>query len=80
MEKERERNTNVWLPLVCPLPGTLPATQSCDLTGNRTSNPLLHRSALNPLSYTSQGSMKILKGNVLVGKARQMKESRVKFK
>ena len=25
-EKERERNINVWLPLVCPLLGTLPAT------------------------------------------------------
>ena len=33
-EKERERNINVWLPLVCPTPGTWPATQACVLTGN----------------------------------------------
>ena len=35
--------------------GTWPATQACDLTGNRTSNPLVHRPVLNPLSHTSQG-------------------------
>ena len=50
----RERNINVWFPLACPLPGTWPATQACALTGNRTSNPLVHRPALNPLSYTSR--------------------------
>ena len=33
-EKERERNINVWLPLVCPLLGTWPTTQACALTGN----------------------------------------------
>ena len=33
-EKERERNTNVWLPLTWPLLGTWPATQACALTGN----------------------------------------------
>ena len=33
-EKERERNINVWLPLMCPLLGTWPATQACALTGN----------------------------------------------
>ena len=27
-EKEGERNVNVWLPLVCPLLGTWPATQA----------------------------------------------------
>ena len=32
-EKE-ERNTDVWLPLMCPLLGTWPATQACALTGN----------------------------------------------
>ena len=32
-----------------------PATQACALTGNRTSNALVHRPALNPLSHTSQG-------------------------
>ena len=54
-EKERERHTNVWLPLVRPSPGTWPATQACALTGNRTGEPLVRRPALNPLSYTSQG-------------------------
>ena len=55
MEKERERNINVWLPLVYPLLGTWPATQACALTGNRTSDILVHRLVLNPLSHTSQG-------------------------
>ena len=35
--------------------GTWPATQACALTGNQTSNPLVQRPVLNPLSYTSQG-------------------------
>ena len=30
-EKERERNTNVWLPLACALLGTSSATQACAL-------------------------------------------------
>ena len=55
MEKERERNINVWLPLTCPLLGTWPAAQACALTGNRTSVPLVPRPALNPLSHISQG-------------------------
>ena len=54
-EKDRERNINVWLPLACPLLGTWPATQVCALTGNWTSDPLVLRLALNPLSHTSQG-------------------------
>ena len=54
-EKKRERNISVWLPLMCPLLGMWPATQACALTGNRTSNPLVHRLALSPLSHTSQG-------------------------
>ena len=54
-EKEGERNINVWLPLMCPVLRTWPATQACALTGNRTGNPLVHRLALNPLSHTSQG-------------------------
>ena len=54
-EKERERNINVWLPLTCPLLGTWPATQACALTGNQTSDPLVHRLVLNPLSFASQG-------------------------
>ena len=54
--RKRERNINVWLPLTCPSLGTWPATQACAPTGNRTSNPLVCRPALNPLSHTSQGS------------------------
>ena len=53
--KEREGNTNVWLPLACPTPGTLPATQACALTGNQMGDPLVRRPALNPLNHTSQG-------------------------
>ena len=47
-EKESEKH------LVQPLLGTRPATQACALTGNPTSDPLLHSLALNPLSHTSQ--------------------------
>ena len=42
-EKERERNVNVWLPLMTPLLGTWPATQACALTGNQTGDPLVRR-------------------------------------
>ena len=55
-EGEREGNINVWLPLVCPLLGTWPATQACALTGNQTSDPSVCKLALNPLSHTSQGN------------------------
>ena len=41
-EKERERNINVCLPLTWPLLGTWPTTQTSSLTGNQTSNPLVH--------------------------------------
>ena len=54
-EGERERNINVWMPLVCSLRGTWSTTQAIALTGNRASNPLVHGPALNPLSYPSQG-------------------------
>ena len=55
-KEERERNINVWLPLSGSLMGTRPATQAGALTGNQTSNPLVHRLALNPLSYPGQGN------------------------
>ena len=45
------------LPLTRPLLGTWPATQARALTGNRTSNPLVRRLALHPLSHTSQGAI-----------------------
>ena len=54
-EKEKGRIINVWLPLMHPHLGTWPATQACSLTRNQTSDPLVHRQALNPLSHTSQG-------------------------
>ena len=57
MEGERDRNINVWFPLTHPLLGTRPATQACALTGNRTCDPLVHRSVPNPLSHTSQGPL-----------------------
>ena len=44
----------MWLPLTCPLLGTRPATQACDLIGNQTGDPLTHRPVLNPLSHTRQ--------------------------
>ena len=52
-DKERERNIYVWLPLTHPLLRIWPTTQACALTGNGTSDPLVHRLALNPLSHTS---------------------------
>ena len=54
-EKERKRDINVWLPLTHPLLGTWPATQACALSGNQTSDPLVRRLVLNPLTHTSQG-------------------------
>ena len=45
---EREGNLNVLMPLMQPLLGTWPATQACALTGTQTSDPLVHRLALNP--------------------------------
>ena len=61
MEKERERNISIWLPLTCPLLGTWPATQTCALTGNQTSDPLVRRTVLNPLNHISQGMIAIIK-------------------
>ena len=51
----------MWLPLTRPLLGTWPATEACALTGNRSSDPLVHRPVLNPLSHTSQGNTTFLK-------------------
>ena len=56
-EKERGKNINVWLPLARPLLGTWP--KACALTGNQTSNPLVRRPALNPLSHTTKGPFHI---------------------
>ena len=54
-EREGEKQHYV-VALMCPLLRTWPATQARALTGNGTSDPLVHRPALNPLSHTSQGS------------------------
>ena len=54
-EKQREGNISVWLPHMHPLMGMWPETQACTLTGNRTSNSLISRPMLSPLSYASQG-------------------------
>ena len=45
----------MWLPLAQPLLGTWSAAQACALTGNQTSDPVVHRPVLSTLSYTSQG-------------------------
>ena len=55
MEKEREGNINLWLPLAHPQPGIWPATHACTRPGNRTNDPLIRRLVLSPLSHTSQG-------------------------
>ena len=65
-EKERERNISVWLPLTRLLLGTWPATQACVLTGNRTSNPLVRRLVLSPLSHTSQSMIKHFKYYMII--------------
>ena len=46
-----ERYINL-LPLAHPQLRTQPATQAGALAGNRTSDPLVHRLALNPLNHT----------------------------
>ena len=53
-EREGEKY-HCLVPCVCPQPGMWPSTQACALTGNRTSNPLVLRPELDPLSHTSQG-------------------------
>ena len=50
-----ERNMDQ-LPLTHPELGAWPATQAHALTGNRTSNLLVRRPAINPLSHTNQDS------------------------
>ena len=66
-ERMRGRGTSMCkryvdqLPLVCPQPGTWPATQACALNRNRTGDLLLCRPAFNSLSHTRQGLKNMLK-------------------
>ena len=54
-EREGEKHQCVVASQVPPT-RDLPTTQACALTGNPTSNPLVRRLTLNPLSHTSQGT------------------------
>ena len=46
-----------WLPLSHPYLGSWPTTEAFAQTGNQTSNLLVCKPSLNPLSHTSQGYM-----------------------
>ena len=52
---KRERNINVWLPLMCPLLGTWPTTQSCALDWESNQQPFDSQANTQPLSHTRQG-------------------------
>ena len=54
-QREGEKHQCVFVSR-CPQLGAWPTTQACGLTENQTSDTLVHRPALNPLSHTSQGS------------------------
>ena len=54
-KSKRERNINVWLPLVLPLPGTWPTTQACTLDWKLNPWPFDSQAGTQPLSHTSQG-------------------------
>ena len=57
-EGEREGERHQCVVASCEPPTwdlTWSATQTCALTGNQTSDPLVLRLVLNPLSHTSQG-------------------------
>ena len=56
-KREGEKEKNCVAASCAPSAGNLPETQACDLTGNFIRDPLGHRPALNPLSYTSQGKI-----------------------
>ena len=58
-EKEEERRQYMAASCVPSTLGTWPTTQACGLTRNGTSDPLVHRLTLNPLSHTSQGTIYI---------------------
>ena len=70
-EGKRGSNINVQLPLAHPQPGTWPTTRACALTGSWTSNPLVSKLALNPLSHTNQGTCNIPMHRVTSATARE---------
>ena len=53
--RKKGREKHQWASRPSPT-GTWPSTQAGALPGNRTSDHLICRPALNPLSHTSQGS------------------------
>ena len=58
--REGEREVEIHQCVVAshmPLLGTWPATQACALTGNWTSDPVVLRPALDPLSHTGECCM-----------------------
>ena len=63
-EGEGEKHQSVVASHVPPT-GDLAHNQACALTGNRSSNHLVHRPVLNPLSYTSQGQIPIFVRHIM---------------
>ena len=61
-ETERERNISVWLPLEHPLLGIWHAMQARVPIGNPTSNPLVFRPMLNPLSHPAGANVLVSVG------------------
>ena len=59
-EREGEKHQCVVASHVPPT-GNPACNPGCALTGNRTSDPWVHRPALKPLNHTSQGSFYFLK-------------------
>ena len=56
-QPEEQENKRIALAGVAQWTECWPATQACALTRNQTSDTLVHRPALNPLNYTSQGPL-----------------------
>ena len=59
--RKRERNINVWLPLMRSLLGTWPATQACALTGYQTHQPFGLQASAQSTEPHQPGQESILK-------------------
>ena len=59
-EREGEKHQCVVASQAPPPLRAWPATQARTLTGNRTSDPPVHKPVLNPLSHTSQGEFIVI--------------------